>query len=64
MYRSGRDATVSWDGPDFSFTNQYIQPILIRSYAGGGCVSSHSTPPISLNINHESVPTAMLFQRK
>ncbi len=32
----GRDATVSWDGPDFSFQNQYNQPILIRVYAGGG----------------------------
>jgi len=32
----GRDATVSWDGPDFSFQNQYNQPILIRAYAGGG----------------------------
>jgi vancomycin resistance protein YoaR len=33
---SGRDATVSWDGPDFTFQNQYNQPILIRSNAGGG----------------------------
>jgi vancomycin resistance protein YoaR len=32
----GRDATVSWGGPDFSFQNQYNQPILIRSFAGGG----------------------------
>jgi vancomycin resistance protein YoaR len=34
----GRDATVSWDGPDFAFQNQYNQPILIRSTAGGGTV--------------------------
>lgn len=27
----GRDATVSWYGPDFSFKNIYNQPILIRS---------------------------------
>ena len=27
----GRDATVSWYGPDFTFHNQYNQPILIRS---------------------------------
>jgi vancomycin resistance protein YoaR len=35
---SGRDATVSWDGPDFTFKNQYNQPILIRSNAGAGTV--------------------------
>ncbi|QGQ97295.1 hypothetical protein EHS13_21595 [Paenibacillus psychroresistens] len=34
----GRDATVSWDGPDFTFQNQYNQPILIRSSAGAGSV--------------------------
>lgn len=34
----GRDATVSWDGPDFTFQNQYNQPILIRSNAGGGTI--------------------------
>lgn len=32
----GRDATVSWDGPDFAFRNPYNQPVLIRSFAGGG----------------------------
>lgn len=32
----GRDATVSWDGPDFAFQNQYNQPILIRAFAGSG----------------------------
>jgi vancomycin resistance protein YoaR len=35
---SGRDATVSWDGPDLKFQNQYNQPILIRTNAGGGTV--------------------------
>jgi hypothetical protein len=34
----GRDATVSWDGPDFTFQNQYNQPILIRSNARGGTI--------------------------
>lgn len=28
---SGRDATVSWYGPDFEFKNNYNQPILIRA---------------------------------
>ncbi|WP_238590740.1 VanW family protein [Paenibacillus beijingensis] len=32
----GRDATVSWGGPDFSFQNQYDQPVLIRTFAGAG----------------------------
>ncbi|WP_432767216.1 VanW family protein [Rossellomorea marisflavi] len=32
----GRDATVSWYGPDFAFRNPYHQPILIRSKVIGG----------------------------
>ncbi|MEI1421661.1 VanW family protein [Bacillus cabrialesii] len=32
----GRDATVSWGGPDFLFKNQYNQPILIRAKRHGG----------------------------
>lgn len=32
----GRDATVSWGGPDFTFQNRYNQPVLIRAHAGGG----------------------------
>ncbi len=32
----GRDATVSWNGPDFVFSNPYDHPVLIRSFAGGG----------------------------
>jgi len=32
----GRDATVSWYGPDFVFSNPYDHPVLIRSFAGGG----------------------------
>lgn len=34
----GRDATVSWYGPDFSFKNEYNQPILIRAKVVGGMV--------------------------
>ncbi|PLR75402.1 hypothetical protein CU633_21415 [Bacillus sp. V3-13] len=34
----GRDATVSWYGPDFQFKNQYNQPILIRAKSQGGKV--------------------------
>jgi vancomycin resistance protein YoaR len=32
----GRDATVSWYGPDFTFRNDYNQPILIRAQARNG----------------------------
>jgi vancomycin resistance protein YoaR len=34
--KPGRDATVSWDGPDLRFKNQYNQPILILAYSQGG----------------------------
>ncbi|GAA0420223.1 MULTISPECIES: VanW family protein [Virgibacillus] len=32
----GRDATVSWWGPDFSFKNMYNEPVLIRAHASNG----------------------------
>jgi vancomycin resistance protein YoaR len=35
----GRDATVSWYGPDFTFKNEYNQPILIRARAIDGRVT-------------------------
>ncbi|WP_226527846.1 VanW family protein [Metabacillus niabensis] len=31
-----RDATVSWYGPDFTFKNEYNQPLLVRSKVIGG----------------------------
>jgi len=34
----GRDATVSWYGPDFRFRNNYNQPILIRTKQIGGSI--------------------------
>lgn len=34
----GRDATVSWYGPDFVFENNYNQPVLIRAQAFAGRV--------------------------
>lgn len=35
----GKDATVSWWGPDFVFQNHYNQPILIRAFAKNGVLS-------------------------
>lgn len=32
----GRDATVSWWGPDFAFRNKFNQPVLIQARAIGG----------------------------
>lgn len=32
----GRDAAVSWWGPDFAFINQYDSPILIRAFSNSG----------------------------
>jgi vancomycin resistance protein YoaR len=44
----GRDATVSWYGPDFRFTNKYNQPILIKSrvYEGKLVVTIYSSEQI------------------
>lgn len=33
---AGRDATVSWGGPDFSFRNDYNQPVLIKALSVHG----------------------------
>lgn len=32
----GKDATVSWHGPDFAFVNKYNQPLLIRASVRNG----------------------------
>ncbi len=42
----GRDATVSWYGPDFVFQNKYAYPVLIRAIASNGSmyVTVHSFP--------------------
>ncbi|WP_052360682.1 VanW family protein [Oceanobacillus manasiensis] len=48
----GRDATVSWWGPDFVFKNKYNQPLLIRAHANNGrmvvrILSSDSVGPFT-----------------
>ncbi|WP_413242643.1 VanW family protein [Paenibacillus sp. 1P07SE] len=42
---AGRDATVSWGGPDFTFRNEYNQPVLIKamSIQGKMYVTIYST---------------------
>lgn len=51
--RPGRDATVSWYGPDFRFQNQYNQPILIKAkrYGGSLYVALYSSDDINLQEN-------------
>jgi vancomycin resistance protein YoaR len=52
----GRDATVSWYGPDFTFRNIYNQPLLIRSkiYGGQLIVTIHSSETI--HVKKREVP--------
>ncbi|MEW5549119.1 VanW family protein [Peribacillus frigoritolerans] len=55
---SGRDATVSWDGPDFSFKNKYNQPILIRAITQGGLVNIRIYSSEMINYETRKVPNA------
>ncbi|MDQ0882055.1 VanW family protein [Peribacillus sp. V2I11] len=55
---SGRDATVSWYGPDFSFKNKYNQPILIRATTQGGMVSISVYSSDMINYKTRKVPAA------
>jgi vancomycin resistance protein YoaR len=54
----GRDATVSWYGPDFRFMNKYNQPILIKAkiYEGKLLVSIYSSDLI--NFKPRKIPSA------
>ncbi len=53
----GRDATVSWYGPDFTFKNKHHQPILIRAktYPGKMVVLIYSSEEI--NTEKRKVPS-------
>lgn len=53
----GRDATVSWYGPDFTFKNNYNEPILIRAktYPGKMIVMIYSSDEI--NIEKRKIPS-------
>ncbi|CDQ18957.1 VanW family protein, partial [Halobacillus karajensis] len=47
----GRDATVSWYGPDFTFKNEYNQPVLIQAKSANGkvMVRIHSSDLLEKN---------------
>ncbi|TVY01939.1 VanW family protein [Cohnella terricola] len=54
----GRDATVSWGGPDFIFQNQYDHPVLIRSYSGAGQTSIMIYSSDEIHNKPREVPSA------
>lgn len=70
----GRDATVSWNGPDFAFRNSYNEPVIIRAtVAGGGLyVSLHSSdelrytsrpvPPVTRELPEE-LPSSEVWHK-
>lgn len=53
----GRDATVSWYGPDFTFQNTYNQPILIRATAHNGIVVIFIYSSDDINFEPRNVPS-------
>ncbi|SFG15536.1 VanW family protein [Sporolactobacillus nakayamae] len=54
----GRDATVSWYGPDFRFQNTSNQPILIRAHKYGGSISFALYSSDMINVAPRKVPNA------
>lgn len=54
----GRDATVSWYGPDFRFQNKYNQPILIRAKMRGGTLIVTIYSSETVNYKPKSIPGA------
>ncbi|MDT8861116.1 VanW family protein [Alkalihalobacillus sp. MEB130] len=55
---SGRDATVSWYGPDFVFRNELNQPILLQAKVYGGSMSVIVLSSDSINFENRRVPGA------
>jgi vancomycin resistance protein YoaR len=58
---SGRDATVSWYGPDFTFRNTYNQPILIRAQVYGGTLAIRVFSSDAIQYEPRNVPGAAKF---
>lgn len=52
----GRDATVSWFGPDFIFENPYNQPILIRAFVEEGKMIVTLYSSDSIQIKRKNIP--------
>lgn len=58
----GRDATVSWYGPDFSFKNEYNHPILIRSKVQNGMMFVFIYSSDSINYTPKQIPSSTFSQ--
>jgi vancomycin resistance protein YoaR len=58
----GRDATVSWYGPDFSFKNDYNQPILIRTNVRHGMMLVFIYSSDSINYTPRQIPSTSFRQ--
>lgn len=54
----GRDATVSWYGPDFHFRNNYTQPILIRAFSHSGRMIVNVYSAENINYKPRDIPSA------
>lgn len=54
----GRDATVNWGGPDFSFTNKYNQPVLIRTFVSPGQITVTISSSEAIVYKQRNVPSA------
>ncbi|WP_028784800.1 VanW family protein [Thalassobacillus devorans] len=54
----GRDATVSWYGPDFTFKNVYNQPLLIRTRVTNGQVSINVYSSDVVDFESRKIPGA------
>ncbi|SFG28429.1 Putative peptidoglycan binding domain-containing protein [Halobacillus alkaliphilus] len=54
----GRDATVSWYGPDFTFKNIYNQPLLLRANVYGGQMSVSVYSSDVINFESREIPGA------
>lgn len=54
----GRDATVSWYGPDFIFKNNYNQPLLIRAKAIEGKVIIMIYSSDEINLEPKKIPSS------
>jgi vancomycin resistance protein YoaR len=60
----GRDATVSWYGPDFIFRNTYNQPLLIRTRIYGGQISITIHSSEFINVKNRNVPPTTKHEPK
>lgn len=54
----GRDATVSWWGPDFTFKNNYNEPLLIRSNVIGGTLRIVIYSASGVDVKPRDIPDA------